>query len=169
MQNGADSYDVLEKHLQDSLNSLQQSVNGLTESACAAKARGWSITENIEHLMMLEERMIPLLSQGLTEEGEPRDLPDLSQTIATRSTAVDAPSFLHPSGRFTHCAEALAAFTAQRHQTIEFIRTSPRLRGRYRAHPIFGPIDGYQWVLALAAHTKRHVGQIEELKTLFAA
>ena len=169
MQDGANDYDVLEKHLQNSLESLERSVAGLTESACAAKARGWSITENVEHLLMLEELMIPMLSHGLSEEGEPREIPELSQMIETRNNAVDAPPFLHPSGRFTHCAEAIAAFSEKRHQTVRFVQTHPPLRGRYRAHPIFGPIDGYQWVLALAAHTKRHVGQIEELKTLFAA
>ena len=31
-------------------------------------------------------------------------------------------------------------------------------------HPALGPLDGYQWVLFLAAHSVRHTKQILELK-----
>jgi len=31
-------------------------------------------------------------------------------------------------------------------------------------HPALGPLDGYEWVLAVAAHTERHTKQILEVK-----
>ena len=40
--------------------------------------------------------------------------------------------------------------------------TSEPLRDRFAPHPFAGMIDGYQWVLFLAAHTDRHAAQIEE-------
>jgi hypothetical protein len=29
---------------------------------------------------------------------------------------------------------------------------------------VFGPLDGYDWILAVAAHTARHTQQILEVK-----
>jgi hypothetical protein len=41
---------------------------------------------------------------------------------------------------------------------------APLLRGRVWPHPLFGLWDGYQWLLATAAHTERHIQQIREAK-----
>ena len=60
---------------------------------------------------------------------------------------------------------ANSGFLANREQTIECLR-APLLRGRVRPHPIFGPWDGYQWLLATAAHTSRHTDQIRELQAV---
>jgi hypothetical protein len=31
-------------------------------------------------------------------------------------------------------------------------------------HPVLGPLDGYEWILAAAAHSERHTKQILEVK-----
>ena len=36
---------------------------------------------------------------------------------------------------------------------------------RVLPHPIFGSWDGYQWILATAAHTARHLRQIREIQS----
>ena len=41
---------------------------------------------------------------------------------------------------------------------------APLLRGRVRPHPLFGPWDGFQWLLATGSHTARHNDQIREIK-----
>lgn len=38
------------------------------------------------------------------------------------------------------------------------------LRRHVIQHPAFGPLDGYEWVLAAAGHTARHTQQILEVK-----
>ena len=43
--------------------------------------------------------------------------------------------------------------------------TSDALRDRFAPHPFAGMIDGYQWILFLAAHTDRHAAQIEEIRS----
>jgi hypothetical protein len=39
-----------------------------------------------------------------------------------------------------------------------------RLRQHAVDHPLFGPWDGYQWLLAAASHGARHTGQLREVK-----
>ena len=34
------------------------------------------------------------------------------------------------------------------------------LRAKRLSHPVFGPLDGVQWILFIAAHTERHRAQI---------
>ena len=38
------------------------------------------------------------------------------------------------------------------------------LRAHVLLHPVLGPLDAYEWVLAVAAHTERHTKQILEVK-----
>jgi hypothetical protein len=39
------------------------------------------------------------------------------------------------------------------------------LRDWFAPHPFAGIIDGYQWILFLAAHTDRHAEQIEATRS----
>ena len=48
---------------------------------------------------------------------------------------------------------------------MDYIRTTnDDLRDHFYSHPVFGPLDGYQWLLLLSAHSARHTEQIEEVK-----
>jgi hypothetical protein len=82
--------------------------------------------------------------------------------VPKRSFKVKAPVPVCPVSRWTG-PEALELFIASREQTMQLL-AAPLLRGRVRPHPIFGPWDGYQWLLAVASHTMRHAGQICEVK-----
>jgi hypothetical protein len=63
----------------------------------------------------------------------------------------------------TSPAELLAAFDADRAVLLRYAgSTTDDLRARLAPHPIAGPIDAYQWLLFLGAHTKRHTAQIAE-------
>ena len=57
-------------------------------------------------------------------------------------------------------------FREARTRTAVLLRTAPgSLRGHVVEHPALGALDGYQWVLFLAAHSVRHTKQILEVKT----
>jgi len=58
----------------------------------------------------------------------------------------------------------LQKFLDVRAKTIAFLESSADLRGHLISHPVLGPMDGYQWVLTIAAHTERHTKQIAEVK-----
>ena len=160
--------------LEDSQGELERSLKGLDDEFCSAKPAvgGWSITEVIEHLTVIEERVTRRL-QTMLPAGEP--VPDhlnghwkdaeLIQQIQSYTNKIDAPEVVRPTGRYRSCQEALAAFNALRQSTLAYTASAtPYLRGRLLPHPLFGPIDGCQWLLALGAHTQRHVKQIEAIK-----
>lgn len=83
--------------------------------------------------------------------------------VLDRTARFNAPPFSQPTGRWTP-AGALAQFLERRAQTVAQLESNPDLRRRLIDHPAFGPIDGYQWVLAVAAHSARHTAQILEVK-----
>jgi hypothetical protein len=47
---------------------------------------------------------------------------------------------------------------------VAILQSTPDLRAHVVAHPALGPLDGYQWILTVAAHTERHTKQILEVK-----
>jgi hypothetical protein len=57
----------------------------------------------------------------------------------------------------------VAIFLDQREQILKML-TPALLRGRVVPHPLLGPWDGYQWLLAVGSHCSRHTAQILEAK-----
>ena len=61
-------------------------------------------------------------------------------------------------------AETVAAFKDRRTKTIAYAsKTQDDLRGRVADSPL-GPLDAYQWLVFMAAHSERHLAQIKEVK-----
>lgn len=129
----------------------------------------WSIAEILEHLVIVEGRVhdrIRSLSEGaLSEEGRNDERIDafVIEKVARRAEKVQAPPPIQPTGQITF-EEALARFTEARNETSKLPDAEPTLRGRTAPHPVLGFLDGYQWLLAVAAHTNRHLDQIKEVK-----
>lgn len=42
-------------------------------------------------------------------------------------------------------------------------QAGPRLSLIKYEHPLFGPFDGWQWVLSVGKHEERHIGQLREV------
>ncbi len=62
-------------------------------------------------------------------------------------------------------AEAVDRFRQIRDRTIAYVRDTPDdLRSHFAAHPVFGELDAYQWILMVAGETSRYVQQIDRLK-----
>lgn len=134
-------------------------------------AGGWSITQVIEHLVTIEKRVFSLLQAKLPEQEQvpdtstPEKDSEIVKQARSRANKINAPDATQPSGHYTNCRDALAAFDTARQHTLAFALSNPQyLRGRFLPHPVLGPIDGCQWLLAVGAHTQRHVQQIEEIK-----
>jgi hypothetical protein len=89
----------------------------------------------------------------------------VAKRTVLRTKKISAPDAVRPTGRYTSCRDALKAFDSARESTIAYAKSSPPfLRGRFLRHQVGGLLDGYQWLILLAAHTERHIGQIEEAK-----
>jgi hypothetical protein len=161
------------RHLAQSRTSVVHVVRGLTQAQWDFKAapERWSIAEILEHVALVEEmfldRVVPRLCAGplCALDNEPQATDRLILFFPTDgSTTFAAPPPVLPAGRGTP-AESLDRFLAGRKATCAFLE-SPGigLRQHRVDHLMFGPLDGYQWVLFMAAHTQRHVKQILAVK-----
>jgi hypothetical protein len=125
----------------------------------------WSIAEVVEHVAIVEGRVHWLLGKMAgPPEAEPGRFSSaiddfILADLANTTVKVKAPPTVEPTGQCTP-QEALRQFIASRTQTLQLLDSAPFLRGRVLPHPLFGPWDGYQWILGTAAHSARHAGQI---------
>jgi hypothetical protein len=152
-------------------DSLLQAVAGLTDSQWHFKpaAGRWSVAEILEHLVIIEDRVhgiVAAMPEAPCTDGN-RNNAEVERIILTevprRSPRLPAPPHVLPSGEKSP-AELLKSFMESRAVTIELLETAPALRGHVAPHPILGLWDGYQWIMAAAAHTARHTEQIREVK-----
>jgi len=129
----------------------------------------WSIAETMEHIAIVEGRVQEIIKNMAQA---PADAPDrdvkqvdafVLVAVPMRHPRVKAPERISPLGGRTG-REGLRDFLANRARTTELLSSSPNLRGRVLPHPILGPWDGYQWILAAGGHCARHTGQILEVK-----
>lgn len=160
------------RYLGETRDALTDAVKGLSEAQWKFKPAPdrWSIAEIVEHLAILENLFANALSVQLKESpaGNPdRDFKSVDAIILAkvpdRSTKVKAPEALTPAGRWAP-NESLKLFLTNRQETISFLTSAADLRGHVMNHPALGPLDAYEWVLAVAAHTERHTKQILEVK-----
>ncbi|WP_310394649.1 DinB family protein [Hymenobacter sp.] len=153
---------------------ILQSVRGLSAAQLAyrtAPAR-WSIAECLEHIALAETGIFQMQQTAMQAPADPARRADIKvtdtqvvQRLTNRRGTAQSPEILKPTGRFPTSEAALEFFGAERDKTLAYVRTvSDDLRVHYWQHPATGPIDAYQTLLLLAAHSERHRLQIEEVK-----
>jgi hypothetical protein len=158
------------RHLSVTRDLLVESVAGLSPLQWGFRPTfdSWSIAEILEHLALMEGRIHIIIGNmcsapeaELTGKQIEMDEVILNE-VPKRSTKLKAPEPVCPAGRWSG-DEALQCFLTSRERTMQLL-AAPLLRGRVRPHPLFGPWDGYQWLLAAGSHTARHTDQIREIK-----
>lgn len=130
------------------------------------QAKGWSVLECIEHVIVTEERFLTWIATGTTIE--PRRDTDkelrLFGIIRSRLTKVETPESFRPAGRYATLADALAGFEAIRDRTIAYIQEKgDALYSMCATHPFFGPVNGAEIVQLMDGHARRHADQIREI------
>ncbi len=83
--------------------------------------------------------------------------------VPDRTTKAQAPEPLVPSNRFGSPDGSLKHFVESRATTEDFLKTTTGLRDHVTESPL-GKLDGYEFVLFIAAHSERHTKQINEVK-----
>jgi hypothetical protein len=133
----------------------------------------WSILELAEHIAISDESLRALIRRALDKPAQPELMEQVQandhryrREFRPHPKGVNkAPESLCPHDRFKTLAEAAAEFKKQREGTIAYTReTHDELRSHMSPHPVFGPMDAYQWLVACALHVESHTHQIEELK-----
>lgn len=158
------------RHLSVTRGFLLESVAGLSPAQWDFKpaSDAWSAAENMEHIVLIESAIHAII-EGMNEasapspEGDQREMDEfILNQIPKLSRKVKASPQYCPTGRWSG-PEALQQFVQCREQSIRLL-VSRRLRAHVYPHPLFGPWDGYQWLLAAASHGARHTEQIREVK-----
>jgi hypothetical protein len=131
------------------------------------------VAEVAEHITVAESTIMSLVQKRLMsspatpekrEQVKGKDQVILER-MPDRSHKAQAPEILRPTGRWATEVDLVKAFNESRAANMEYIRTTnDDLRDHFFDHPVFGSLDGYQWLLLLSAHSARHTAQIEEVK-----
>jgi hypothetical protein len=158
------------RHLSVTRGFLIESVSGLSTTQWDFKPADdtWSIAENMEHIVLVESGIHAIIERmsnapEVAPEGTRSEMDDfIVNEIPKRSRKGKSPAQAYPTHRWSG-PEALRHFIERRDQSIRLLVTR-RLREHVVAHPLFGPWDGYQWLLAAASHGARHTAQICEVK-----
>jgi hypothetical protein len=135
----------------------------------------WSVAEILDHLGIVEGNVVRMLrkhfelarAEGLRPEPEDRPVvPSVPVALVLdRSHRIEAPERILPTTGLT--AEAAWQVLVDRREALE------NLVGEFDGfalgdvvppypHPIFGPFNGWQWIVFLGAHEGRHSAQIRE-------
>lgn len=160
-------------YLTQSKDHMMKVLNGLTKEQLNFKptAESWSIANCVEHLAIAESTFGGILQKTVAEGDNPAmkdsvQMKDdqLYAIISSRQQKVKTPEPFEPSGKFGSHEETAKAFNEKRDAHIEYIKTTDDdLRNRFNSNLPFGTIDAYQLLVFVAAHTERHVSQMEEV------
>jgi hypothetical protein len=168
-------------YLDDSDRVLDDALAAVPEPARARRPAPvrWSVAEILEHVGGVEERVTQMLTQRLA-------LARADGLGAERSTAPVVPTV--PLARILDRDAKLVANErshpnlgldwAAARDTVRSARGSLRelvqscdgvaLSELVIEHPLFGPLDFYQWVVFLGGHQRRHAAQIREASAALA-
>ena len=160
-------------YLESTKVKVVQATKGLTEAQWNFKAGPdrWSVAQVMEHIAASDDFIRDNLIKDkvmVARAGEPgRDVKKIDEEVITnvpdRSHKAQAPEPLQPNNRFGSPEGSVNHFLESRAVTERYVKETPGLRD----HVMDGPIpkmDGYEYILMIAAHTDRHVKQIEEVK-----
>ena len=175
----AREFDQACAYLEQTRNGLVGATKGLSEAQWRFKpAPGrWSIAENVEHVVVAQERILGPIWEQLAS-APPRqpgvDAAEVDSIVLhrfpDRLSKFNAPDSVHPVGDLA-CADVLARLEKNYERLRALLESSPDLRGRaIESLPLkavtggaFQMMDGYQWILVSASHIERHTKQILEV------
>jgi hypothetical protein len=164
------------QYLESTKKGVLEATKGLSDAQWNFKPGPdrWSVAEVMEHLAAAED-----LLRGMTEEQvmktpaiparDPAEVKKIDDgviaTVPDRSKKAEAPEPLRPTNRFGSPQEAEKHFLESRAATEEYLKTTPDLRAHAVDSPTGVKMDGYEWILLIAAHSERHTKQMREVET----
>jgi hypothetical protein len=159
------------KQLDQSAGRLHRILEGLSPDQLLYRPQPgrWSIAENVEHLVVVENRVVGAIDKLLQEPADLSKQPaafdaELIWQVGTVVEPLQAPDRALPALRWP-AETLLQEFKAARRHTRDFTSaTAGDLRHHFIPHPFFGELDCYQWLLVIGAHCNRHSAQSEAVK-----
>ena len=175
----AQELDQARQFLEQTRNAVVGATKGLLDAQWTFKPAPdrWSIAQNLDHIVVVQERVLgPILDQLADAPAPPadRDNEQIDKIVinqfSTRLDKFKAPEFVHPAEQIDP-RELLNRLASNYARLAECLESRPGLRQHIvPAAPLkavskgaFETMDGYQWILAAAAHTERHAKQMLEV------
>lgn len=161
------------KYLDSTKQGVLDATAGLSEAQWNFKSAPdrWSVAQVMEHIAAAEDMLRGMVvDKVMTAPPRPagEDVAGIDQLVLTaipdRSKKAQAPEPLVPTNRYGSPQGSLKHFQETRQQTMDFLKSHDDLRSHAADSPIGKKLDGYEWVLFIAAHSERHTKQILEVK-----
>lgn len=151
--------------LRDSAHELDAFLDSLSPEPAPAPPGGWSLNEHLEHLVLVEERVLRALRVVLAKPGEPPASPLTDAEVWSRAlgqgTRAAAPEAVCPTGGRGGRESLRQEFRRLREATIHFASTTDEPVQQRTVRMPVGEIDGGQCFLMLSAHLLRHLRQMQ--------
>jgi hypothetical protein len=160
------------QYLETTKKDVLEATKGLSEAQWNFKPAPdrWSVAQVMEHIAAAEDFIRGLVKEKvmMAPAGEPgRDLKKTDDGVLAmvpdRTNKLQAPEPLVPTNRFGSPDGSIKHFVESRTTTEDFLKTATGLRDHVTDSPM-GKLDGYEFVLLIAAHSERHTKQINEVK-----
>ena len=161
------------QYLESTKANLLEATKGLSETQWNFKPAPdrWSIAQVMEHIAASEDfirdgllkEKVMVSPQGPSDRDVKKIDDAVVKMIPDRSHKAQAPEPLVPNNRFGSPEGSLKHFLESRETTEQYVKTTAGLRDHVMDGPV-GKMDGYEFILFIAAHSDRHTKQIEEVK-----
>jgi DinB family protein len=160
------------QYLESTKKNVLEATKGLSEAQWNFKPAPdrWSVAQVMEHIAAAEDFLRDVTREKLmtSPAGEPgRDVRKTDEAVLAmvpdRTHKAQAPEPLVPNNRFGSPDGSLKHFVESRATTEDFLKSTAGLRDHVMDSPL-GKLDGYEFVLFIAAHSERHTKQINEVK-----
>jgi uncharacterized damage-inducible protein DinB len=158
------------RRLEESREVLLAAVEGVSDEEAATRGtpERWSVAECVEHVAVVERRMLAMIRKHFTPLDASLDTREREAKLlhvgSSRKRRFEAPPSARPSGSKPLSA-ALQDFIEARGVSLDYIsQTTDDLRARTVEHPVAGTITAQECLMLLVAHPARHAEQIREIR-----
>lgn len=161
------------KYLEKTRAGVLEATKGLSPAQWNFKpaTNRWSVAEVTEHIAAAEDMLANMIQEKVMKAPARTGAEDVQaidelvlQRVPDRTTKAQASEPLQPTNRFGSPKDSLKHFKESRAKTIALLKKTKDLRQHAVDSPFGKKLDGYQWVLFIAAHSERHTKQINEVK-----
>jgi hypothetical protein len=161
-----------EKYLSAARSEVIRAVEGLTADQLNFKSSPdrWSIGEIANHVGIVEGNIATRVMETFASAPAPepgRDCKEAAMRILTLGAEpvekISAPAQVIPQGQ-VGVNEAIDTIRNHHNRSQSFLDDTAMLRAHVIPNRAFGVLDGFDWILFIATHYERHLGQINAVK-----
>lgn len=161
------------KYLETTRQGVVDATKGLSPAQWNFKPAPdrWSIAECTEHIAAAEDLLrTVIIDNVMVAPARPAgdDVKAIDEMVIImvpdRSHKQEAPDPLKPTNRYGSPDESLKHFEESRTETEDLLKKTDGLRDHAIDSPMGKKLDGYEWILFIAAHSERHTKQMNEVK-----